>query len=104
MPTPRMETLKTMLLDSPRNTFARYGLAMEHVNASEFDQAVTEFHTLLEIDPKYCAAYYHGGQTLEKMGRTDDAKSIYNDGLRACQQVGDAHTASEIQAALDGLG
>lgn len=90
-----------MLAQNPENTFVRYGLAMELVKAGELDRAVGEFEALLACDPGYSAAYFHGGQTLEKLGRRDQARDFYRRGLAASR---DAHARSELQAALDILG
>lgn len=97
----RIDILKQLLEHDPRNTFARYGLAMEHVKAGGLAEAVTEFEALLEADPGYSYAYFHGGQTLEKLGRLDEARSFYRKGLELST---DAHARSELQAALDILG
>ena len=69
----RLETLSAMLSQDPGNTLARYGLAMEFANQGRLDEAVAEYGTLLERDPNYAAAYYHGGQALERLGRVEDA-------------------------------
>ena len=97
----RSEVLKTMLAQDPANTFARYGLAMEYVNSGELDLGVSEFQRLMEASPDYVAAYFHSGQTLEKLGRIEDARATYERGLEACQRVGDGHTQAEIRTALD---
>jgi len=98
---PRLEVLKQLLAENPANTFARYGLAMERIKAGDLDGAVVEFEMVLETDPKYSAAYYHGGQTLEKLGRLDQARDLYRRGIAATR---DAHALGELQAALDILG
>jgi Tfp pilus assembly protein PilF len=90
-----------MLAASPGNTFARYGLAMEHVNSGQLEAAVSEFETILTTDPSYAAAYFHGGQTLEKLGKMDAAREYYRRGL---EKTRDPHARSELQAALDILG
>jgi len=97
----RLETLRAMLSQDPGNTFARYGLAMESANQGRLDEAVAEYTTLLERDPNYAAAYFHGGQALEKLGRLDDARKWYERGIEATGRTGDTHTQSELQAALD---
>jgi len=51
----------------PRQHVARYGLAMEYVKAGELEAAVAEFKAVAEADPAYSAAYFQGGQTLEKL-------------------------------------
>ncbi len=93
-----------MVTQNPKDSFSRYGLAMEYANTGSLDKAVEEYDSLLEFNPDYAAAYYHGGQALEKLGRLDDARRMYQRGLEATRRIGDAHTHSEIQAALDILG
>jgi len=100
MATNRLEILQQMVNQDPKNTFARYGLAMEYAKSDHYDKAVAEFRTLLEHDENYAAAYYHGGQALEKLGRIDDARALYEKGVEVTTSKGDAHTRAEIEAAL----
>ncbi len=97
----RIEILNQLLASSPTNTFARYGLAMEYVKSGQLDLAVREFDTILQSDPSYAAAYFHGGQALEKLGRRSDAREYYRRGVEAAR---DPHARSELQGALDILG
>jgi len=101
MPANRMQILKNMLDQNPRDSFARYGLAMEYANSGELESAVTEFRALLEFNPDYAAAYFHGGQALEKLGRLEEARQSYEKGIEVTSRTGDQHTRSELQAALD---
>ena len=103
MATNRMEVLKNMLAQNPQDSFARYGLAMEHVNRGEMESALGEFRILLDHNPNYAAAYFHGGQALEKLGRIEDARAFYQKGIEVTARLGDRHTQSELQAALDML-
>jgi tetratricopeptide (TPR) repeat protein len=97
----RLDTLKQLAAQDPTNTFVRYGLAMEYANSGELEQAVAEFNDILAGSPDYAAAYFHGGQTLEKLGRVEEAKSMYERGIAATTRTGDLHTRSELQGALD---
>jgi Tfp pilus assembly protein PilF len=99
--TSRIDTLRELLAESPANSFVRYGLAMEYVKAGDFALAVEEFAAILVTDPSYSAAYFHGGQALEKLGRLDDARDYYRRGIAASR---DPHARSELEAALDILG
>ena len=99
----RLEILSQLLAQNPKDSFARYGVAMEHVRAGEFRAAVAEFRTILEFNPDYVAAYFHGGQALEKAGDIEAARAMYADGIAACTRTGDTHTRSELQGALDML-
>jgi tetratricopeptide (TPR) repeat protein len=102
MATNRLDVLKQMVVQDPKNTFARYGLAMEFANSGDLKQAVEEYRRVLELDENYAAAYYHGGQALEKLGDIDGARAIYEKGIEAATRKGDTHThtRSEIEAAL----
>ena len=97
----RKDALMAMLQENPANTFARYGLAMEYANGGDYESAVREYEGVLQHNPDYAAAYYHGGRSLERMGKIDEAREMYERGLECCRRTGDAHTASELQAALD---
>ena len=100
----RVEILKSMVEQNPGDAFGRYGLAMEYVNAGELESALEQFHALLEHNPNYAAGYFHGGQTLEKLGRTDDARQLYRRGIDVTTTTGDGHTHSELEGALALLG
>jgi len=90
-----------MVEQDPTNSFARYGLAMESAKTGDLAAAVTEFRALIAKDPNYAAAYYHGGQSLEKLGRLEEARDLYEQGVAATTRTGDAHTRAEIEAALN---
>ncbi len=93
-----------MVEQNPKDSFSRYGLAMEYVKSGDLPAAVDEFVQLLDHNPNYAAGYFHGAQTLEKMGRIDEAKGLYRRGIEVTSALGDDHTCSELQAALDLLG
>ena len=93
-----------MVEQNPTDGFSRYGLAMEYAKSGDLLTAVDEFLKLLDHNPHYAAAYFHGAQTLEKLGRVDEAKGLYRRGIEVTSAMGDDHTCSELQAALDMLG
>ncbi len=93
-----------MVAANPADAFSRYGLAMEYLNSGNLETAIEQFRALLDHNPNYAAGYFHGGQTLEKLGRTGDAKALYGKGIEITTATGDLHTRSELQAALDMLG
>ena len=101
MPVNRLEILKTMVDQNPRDSFSRYGLAMEYANSGQLENAIAEFRALLGFNPDYAAAYFHGGQALEKLGRVEEARDTYEKGIQVTSRTGDQHTRSELQAALD---
>jgi len=104
MGTNRLEILLSMVDRNPVDGFSRYALAMEYVKSGDLVTALDQFMHLLEHNPNYAAAYFHGGQTLEKLGRIDEAKGLYRRGIEVTEAMGDEHTMNELQAALTTLG
>lgn len=99
----RIAALRSMLAADPSNAFARYGLAQEHVKAGEDERALAEFRAVLEANPDYQAAYYHAGKALERLGRKEDARAMYERGVETSRRSGDLHARSELEAALEEL-
>jgi Flp pilus assembly protein TadD len=99
----RLEILKSMVEQKPTDSFARYGLAMELRNTGDLEGAMREFHELRRINPDYSATYFHAGQTLERLGRIEEARALYQEGIEVTTRKGDMHARSELQGALDML-
>jgi Tfp pilus assembly protein PilF len=100
----RLEILKSMVEQNPADSFARYGLAMEYRNGGDLEAAMGEFRALMEHNPDYSPAYFHGGQTLERLGQLEAAREVYEKGVEVTTRGGDQHARSEMQGALDLLG
>jgi tetratricopeptide (TPR) repeat protein len=103
MPNDRLEALQAILAGNPADPLARYGLAMEYVKTGGYESAVAEFRALLETNPDYLYAYFHAGQTLEKLDRVPDAREMYLRGIDAAGRKNDAHAREELQASLHRL-
>jgi tetratricopeptide (TPR) repeat protein len=99
----RLEILKSMVEQKPTDSFARYGLAMEYRNTGDLEASMGEFRALMANNPDYSPAYFHGGQTLERMGRLEEAREVYLKGVEVTTRNRDEHARSEMQAALDML-
>lgn len=84
----------------PDDSFSRYGLAMELSNSGDLEAAVEQFELLLKHNPKYVAGYFHGGRNLEKLGRIEEARSVYLRGIEVSGEIGDEHTRGELMGAL----
>jgi predicted Zn-dependent protease len=95
--------LKEILSLDPRNSFARYGIAMELVSRGETVAALQEFDMLLKNDPDYTAGYYMSAQTLAGAGRKAEAVERLRAGVGCAARSGNSHALSEMQAMLDEL-
>jgi tetratricopeptide (TPR) repeat protein len=99
----RMEQLQSILVQDPRNTFARYALGMEYSSAGQTDAALDEFRALLQVDANYANAFFMGAQALEHAGRVPEAVTWLRDGIACAHRVGNRHAESEMQALLEAL-
>ncbi len=100
----RLEILKGMAAANPSDIFARYGLAMEYRNVGDLEGAVREFRALMAAHPDYAATYLHAGQTLERLGHSEEARAVYRQGIEVTTRIGDRHACAELEAALGSLG
>jgi predicted Zn-dependent protease len=95
--------LKEILVLDPRNSFARYGIAMELAKRGEIAAALAEFDTLLAGDPDYTAGYFMSAQTLAGAGRKAEAIVRLKAGIGCAARSDNSHALSEMQALLDEL-
>jgi predicted Zn-dependent protease len=95
--------LREILALDAKNSFARYGIAMELAKSGTTDEALKEFDLLLVNDPDYTAGYFMAAQTLAKLGRTADAIARLKAGVACAARTGNQHALSEMQDMLNEL-
>jgi predicted Zn-dependent protease len=95
--------LNEILTMDPKNSFARYGMAMELANRGDTAAALDQFDTLLANDPDYTAGYFMSAQTLAQAGRKADAIARLKGGIACAARSGNSHALSEMQGMLEEL-
>lgn len=95
--------LREFLEHNPGDAFARYGLAMEYSRLGQSETALEQFHKLLELHPDYTNGYFMAAQTLERIGRTAEAKTMLEKGIAAAKRTGNQHALSEMSGMLEEL-
>jgi predicted Zn-dependent protease len=99
----KIAALTEILTADPTNSFARYGLAMEHISQGNTDTALTEFTTLIQHSPDYVPAYQMSAQTLAKLGRTGEALDRLHNGIATANRTNNQHALAEMEALRDDL-
>jgi tetratricopeptide (TPR) repeat protein len=102
--TDRVEALKKLAAENPRDVFAHYGLAMACAGAGRLEEALAEFEQVLWLDADYTVAYFQTGQVLEKLGRLEEARQVYRRGLDLTTRLGQRHAREQLESALELLG
>jgi tetratricopeptide (TPR) repeat protein len=100
----RLDTLKQLVAQNPTDSFVRYALATEYTKAGDFAEAAAQYQAIVAANPDYSAAYFQGGQVLERLGRRDEARQFYRRGIEVTTKAGEGHSRDQLQAALDALG
>lgn len=99
----KIARLREILALDAKNSFARYGIAIELAARGEIDAALQEFDALLANDPEYTAGYYMSAQTLSRAGRIAESAERLKAGIACAARNGNRHALSEMQAMLDDL-
>ena len=99
----RLAMLTEFLERNPTDAFARYGLAMEYSNLGQVEPALEQFSKLLQLHPDYTNGYFMAAQTLERAGRTSEARKMLEDGIEAAKRTGNRHALSEMSGMLEEL-
>ncbi len=96
----RIEVFRKMLNAEPQNATVRFGLANELLKLERFAEAAEELKTYLSQTDDQGNAYGKLAQALERLGRTDEARAAYQQGIAAANRHGHPGMAQEFEMAL----
>ncbi len=99
----RIELFRKMLSQDPNNTTIRFGLANELLKHERFEEAADELKTYLSQADDQGNAYGKFAQALERLGRTDEAREAYQQGIAAANKHGHPGMAQDFEMALADL-
>ena len=100
---PMLERLQEFLRNNPKDSFVRYGYAMELSKLGRNAEALASFQQLTQDDPDYVAAYQQAAMLLAREGRKPEAKEMFRKGIEAAARKGNQHARSEMQGMLQEL-
>ena len=95
----RIERLKELLKQSPKDSFILFALAKEFEKLSMPEKAIEFYTTLLEYFPNYVGAYYHLAAIYQEKELFTEAMETYIKGMEIAKSIGDQHAYSELQNA-----
>ncbi len=103
MTTSRIEVLRRLAAEDPDDATAHYMLAHEFFNAQCYAEAVDAVRRYLGLAADEGAAYRVLGQGLERLGRREEARQAYRDGLAAATRHRHEPLIAEYTRALADL-
>jgi Flp pilus assembly protein TadD len=99
----RRQRIEAMLADQPNDPELHYMLAMEHISQGDDAGAVRCFEKLFVVAPAYPPAYHMAGRTLQRLGKSEEARAILQKGIPIALAKNDSHAAGEMQELLETL-
>jgi len=99
----RIEVFRKMLATEPGNATVRFGLANELFKAEAYEEAASELRVYLSQADDEGAAYGKLAQAFERLGRTDEARAAYQQGIAAAQRHSHPGMAEEFELAMSEL-
>ncbi|MDX1640444.1 MAG: tetratricopeptide repeat protein [Balneolaceae bacterium] len=99
----KIRELAESLQKNPDDTFIKFALALELLKKDDVTKAKVLFESVLKQDPDYLGVYYHLGKLYERLGRFEDAKKLFKDGLKVAEKQENERTALELKDALESL-
>lgn len=99
----RIEKLKSMLVESPGDSFLQHALALEYIKLGNDAEARVLFESILEREPGYVGSYFHLAKLLERRGEPDKAVRVYEKGMEEAKKAGENHAYGELKSAYEEL-
>lgn len=99
----RASMFRQVLEIDPEDTLANYGLGSIAVEKSEWTVARDHLERVLKQDPKYSVAYLALGKALKGLGLKDEARAVWNEGIKISASKGDLMPANQMQQELQFL-
>jgi E3 SUMO-protein ligase RanBP2 len=97
----RLEALKALLADNPTDAFVHYGIANEYYKAGQLEECVSTIHQYLKLADDEGAVYRMLGHSLLRLGRKDEAKVAFEEGIKAAEKHGHPSMAEEYREVID---
>jgi predicted Zn-dependent protease len=101
----RIDKIRAMLQEDPKDSFLRYTLAMEYRKLDENEKSL-ELLTQLAYheEPKYVAAFFMSAQQLVELEQIDEARRFLRDGIEEARRQRNEHAAAEMSELLAEIG
>lgn len=97
----RIESLKKMAEARPDDPRPRFGLAMEYERLERWEEVVSTLREYLRISDDEGNAYGRLGRALRELGREEEAREAYRQGVEAAYRHRHPTMAAEFEEVLE---
>ncbi len=99
----RLAQLTSMHEADPADADLPYMIAMEHVKAERWSDAIDWFDRTLAIDADYCYAFYQKAKALSQLGRDEQARDVIALGMDTARRSGNDKALGELAELRDAM-
>jgi predicted Zn-dependent protease len=97
----RLEALKNLLHDNPNDPLVLYGIANEYYKAGELEECVKYIEDYLKFADDEGAVYRMLGHSLLRLGRKDQSKKAFEQGIAAAEKHNHPSMAEEFRETIE---
>ncbi|MEJ2502233.1 MAG: hypothetical protein P8177_02785 [Gemmatimonadota bacterium] len=97
----RIDSLRGLLERRPDDPRLRFGLALEYEKEGEWERVVEELQRYLDLTEDEGNAWGRLGAALRRLGRDEEARDAYRQGIAAARAHGHPTMAAEFEEALE---
>lgn len=95
----RLDHLKGLLKEDPKDEFVIYALAQEHTKLEQLEEALACYKDLQAINSDYVGMYYHLAALYIELEQDAEAKATFEQGIEIAKRLGDQHALGELMNA-----
>lgn len=96
----RESMFRQVLEIDPEDALANFGLGSIAVEKGQWEVARAHLEAVLKSDPKYSVAYLALGRALKGLGLINEARAIWQEGIKVAASKGDLMPANQMQQEL----
>jgi len=100
----RIESLRKLSEERPDDPRPRFGLALEYERAGRWEEMIAELRAYLARTDDEGNAYGRLGHALREMGRDEEAREAYRQGIAAANRHSHPTMAMEFEEVLEDMG
>jgi E3 SUMO-protein ligase RanBP2 len=100
----RIDSLRKLAEERPDDPRPRFGLALELERAGRWEEMIAELRAYLARTDDEGNAYGRLGHALRELGRDDEAREAYRQGIEAANRHSHPTMAMEFEEVLDDMG
>jgi uncharacterized protein HemY len=98
----RIEVFEAMAQSQPADVMVWYGLGSEYFKLENWAKAAEALRRVIEINADYTAAYQMLGTALMNQGEREEARKVWQEGIRTADRTGAWKARQHMEGLLAG--